>query len=280
MEFYSGTSIPIGTLADPIANRIVDEYLTPNLFMFRQIPVHDEALVALSDKETWKTVWGNILVNEEVTIIRAGKVLTPDEFVLDNKTGKLYFTDQTADWKIPLGTTQVEIYCADGTSAIDVVASYTFDYFPADILLSMVKQGLNVVNSAGNNTSPTAYTMKNMPSYFEAPVTDLAFAKCMERLLLDYDLWKSRLIFAIGPDSFLEGQGGDIVGQLQTLKKNAEERAYKVLDNPRFKTGYHIAAPTMNYWRAIRGVGVTGGMSGEQTWGGRYRGWRPNRVSM
>jgi hypothetical protein len=280
MQFYAGTSIEIGSLSSATANLIIDEYLTPNLLMFRQIPVHDETLIPLNDKESWKTLWGNILANEEFSLVRSGKVLSLDEFYVDRKYGKVTFLDQTADYKIPLGNTQIDIYCADGTPAIDVVASYTFDYFPAEVLYGMVKHALNVVNSSGNNASPTAYTIDNMPSYFQAPVTDITFAKCMERLLLDYDLWKSRLIFAIGPDSFLEGQSGDIVGQLQTLKHNAEERAYKILDNPRFKTGYHITAPTQNYWRAVRGIGVTGSQTGDTPYGGRYRGWRPNRVTM
>jgi hypothetical protein len=280
MAFYEGTSIEIGTLSSKNANTIVDEYLTPNLLMFRQIPVHDEPLRSLSDRETWKTLWGNILEEEEITIVRAGKILNDTEYEVDRLYGKVTFTDQTVDHKIPLGNSQVDIYCADGSPAIDVVATYTFDYFPANVLNGMVKQALNVVNSMGNNVSPTLYTIDNMPEYFMGPVTDIAFAKCMERLLLDYDLWKSRLIFAIGPDSFLEGQGGDIVGQLTTLKHNAEERAYKVLENPRFKTGYVVTAPTQNYWRAVRGIGITGAQQGDVPNGGRYRGWRTNRVSM
>jgi hypothetical protein len=280
MTYFEGTSIPTGVLDNANANRIVDEYLTPNLLMFRQIEVHDEQLIALPDRETWKAVWGNILQNETVSIVRAGKVLNEDEYYVDYKAGKLTFLDQTEDYKIPLGTTTVDIYSGDGTPAIDVTMSYKFDYFPSEVLYSMVKQSLTVVNSLGNNNSPTSYTIKNMPSYYDGPVTDLAYAKCMEKLLLDFDLWKSRLIFAVGPDSLLEGNGGDIVGQLQTLKRNAEERAYKVLDNPRFKSGYVTTTPTDAYWRAVRSVGITGyGTGGDTPGTGRYRGWKPNRVS-
>ena len=76
----------------------------------------------------------------------------------------------------------------------------------------------------------------------------------MEKLILDYNLWKHRLVFAVGP-SVLDGDAGDIVSQFETLKRNAEERAYKTLENEKFKTGNQISNPTAAYFSSIRGGG-------------------------
>jgi len=94
----------------------------------------------------------------------------------------------------------------------------------------------------------------------------------MEKLLLDYDLWRYRLLFAIGPNE-IEGGGGDIASQLETLKTNAESRAARILENEKFKTGNYLSPPTSAYWAGISG----GGSGGLQVYGGRLRGWKPNR---
>ena len=78
----------------------------------------------------------------------------------------------------------------------------------------------------------------NAPTNWDGVISDLVSAMCMEKLLLDYDLWKGgRDYFAIGSDSLLSGSGGDVTNQLSTLKRNYEERAYKTMENnPKFRT--------------------------------------------
>jgi hypothetical protein len=84
------------------------------------------------------------------------------------------------------------------------------------------------------------------------------------------------LIFAIGPNE-IEGGGGDVVGQIETLKRNAEERAYKAIDNEKFKMGCHyVSPPTTFYFDSIRGMGSSQGRHGVPFVGGKLRGWKPN----
>jgi hypothetical protein len=277
MSNFPSTFIPLSTSTSLRTNKIVDEYLTPKLIGFRQIEVSDEPLTIMTDRVTWKTLWGNILPDAPIVITRAGERLMPVQFETDNTLGRITFKDLNVNNQI-IGNNgiMIDMTGRDGRQTIEVTGNYMFDYFPFDVLKSFVVSSLNIVNTAGNEAGSTFYTIDSCPSNWDGVITDLAFAQCMERLLLDYDMWKGRLIFAIGADSILEGQGGDISSQLQTLKQNAEERAYKTIDNPKFKAGYYTSMPTANYWRAIN----TPGMSGSQDvyTSGRLRGYRPNRI--
>ena len=251
--------------------------LTPRLTGFRQISVSDEPLSLDYDRKTWLFTWGNILPDAPLRVQRGKERMLPDSYDVDHKLGKLLFKDVGDDGIIHAAGGDYPVVDFDGAPLFEVTASYTFDYFPSEILASLITSALNVVNTAGPESSPSAYTVDTMPSYWEGVVADLAFAMCMERLLLDYDLWKGRLIFAIGADSVLEGQGGDIVSQLTTLRSGAEDRAYKTIENPWFKTGGRlIAQPTSHYWRSVLSPGSSS--AGDTFMGGVMRGWRPNRL--
>lgn len=275
MSLYPSTYIPIGTTASERMNLLLDTFLTPKLLRYRQIEVHDEELTLDSDRTTWLFSWGNILADAPIRINRAGEKMMPNTFTVDNTYGKLTFEDVNESFQIVKGEDLIDTVSADGSALINVTASYYFDYFPTEVLQGFLTSACNICNSAGNDASPTYYSIDNCPEYWFGVIVDLAFAMCMERLLLDYDLWKGRLIFAIGADMTLEGNGGDIVGQLQTLKQNAEDRAYKTIDNSVFKAGGRLLSyPTEKYWQAISTIGLTGSMY----MGGRLRGWRINRL--
>jgi len=276
MSNYPSSFIPIEQSTNTKLNVVVDQLLTPRLLLFRQIEVSDEPLKLMTDRTTWKTTWGNILPDAPVVINRAGERLTPEQFELEPVFGRVTFNDLNYDGEIEKGDLSFPMASPDGKEAIEVTGNYTFDYFPHTVLENYIQLAIGIVNTACSEGAPSFYTVLDFPDYWNGVVADLAFAHCMERLLLDYDLWKGRLIFAIGPDSLLEGQGGDIVGQLTSLKQNAEERAYKTIDNPKFKAGYYTSLPTIHYWRAIYTPGMTG--SANAYMGGRLRGWRPNRL--
>jgi len=274
MATYPGTYIPLGLGSSARASQFIDEYLTPKLLRFRQIESNDEQLTLDYDRETWRCAWGNILEMAPFKIIRAGERMMPDNYEVGYEYGTVTFKDLNAQNQIVAGNQVINMSGPDGSPVIDVMGSYVFDYFPAPVLEGLTVNAINVVNTAGQEASPTQYTLENCPKYWDGVIVDLAFAMCIERLLLDYDLWKGRLVFAIGADAILEGQGGDITSQLTTLKQNAEDRAYKTLDNPKFKAGgYYTSAPTVNYWKAINSPGSSGGQ-----YSGRLRGWKPNRI--
>jgi hypothetical protein len=245
---------------------MVDNYLTPRLLTFRQITINDEPAVLKPDKVTWKVTYGNWNQGDELSDtvnIRKNGTVIPETSVTVVNYIRGWFQANPVD----LG--------ADQKARDTVEATYEWDYFPVPVLKSFLDAAVNMANASAVG-SGTSYTINTMPPYWKGVVSDLAFAMAIERILLDYDLWKWRLVYAIGPGE-VESGGGDIVGQLQTLKSNAEERANKALDNPLFKAPNVLSVPTVFYFDAVRGLGTGGGQHGIPFVGGRLRGWVPNK---
>lgn len=248
MATFPGTYIPIGQHSNARINHLVDDLLTPRLLTFRQIIVNDE------QSQHTSTVWWKCTYpswNETfpfVFVKNGGEIITPA--TIDYVTGRFSTSSipNNGDW---------------------INVTYCFDWFPVGVLAGFIYQVLDIINNSGQNSSPTSYTIDDAPSNWNGVITDLAFAMCMEKLLLDYDLWYGRVIFAIGANEINEGGGGDIASQLETLKSNAEERANISLQNERFKTGNLLGLPTSTYYAAVRGMG------GART--GKLRGWKPNK---
>jgi len=266
MAYYPSTFITIGVAGSVNYNDLVDNYLTPRLLTFRQIIIHDEAASLKPDKVTWKVTYGNWnqgdFLSDTVTIRKNGVVI-PDASVTSVNYLRGWFQANPVD----LG--------ADMKARDTVEATYEWDYFPVAVLKNFLMQAIQIVNTSAWGSS-TSYTIDYMPENWKGVVTDLAFALAIERILLDYDLWKWRLVYAIGPGE-VESGGGDIVNQLQTLKQNAEERANRTLENEKFKPGNRLSAPTVHYYDAVRGFGASAGRHGIPFSGGRLRGWNPNK---
>ena len=265
MPSYPLANLPINVIVDhPNANTIIDQMLTPRLLAFRMLCIFDEQGTVTSDQAHWKWSYANWNPGFDLIVRKNGKVLKAGEYgLVDYNEGTIY------DTTISLG--------ADRRPRDVMELTYQFDYFPPSILLGIITQAIDFVNTAAVGPA-TDYNIDNMPDYWAGVVTDLSFAVCMERLLLDYTLWRGKVIFALGPNEFETG-GGDIVSTLQILKSNAEERANKTLDNERFKIGNYESPPTQIYYNAIRGVGG-GRLLGPNNSGfyGKLRGWRPNKI--
>lgn len=249
MATFPGTYIPIGQHSHNRINHIVDDLLTPRLLTFRQIIISDEQ-ASHSDSVWWKCTYPNW--NETfpfVFVMNGGQEITPSTIDYISGRFSLPTPPSDGDW---------------------INVTYCFDWFPVGVLAGYIYQMLDVINNSGQNSAPTNYTIDNAPANWNGVISDLVFAMCMEKLLLDYDLWYGRVIFAIGANELNEGSGGDITGQLETLKQNAEERARISLDNEKFKTGNLLGLPTPTYYAAVRGVG------GARRYG-KLRGWKPNK---
>ena len=123
---------------------------------------------------------------------------------------------------------------------------------------------------------PTAYTFKTLPEGWLGIVADLVIAMCMERLILDYDIWKGLLIFAISNNGIYDG-GDNIVSQLETIKHNAEDRAYKSLDNAKLRVGGYLAKPTPAYYESLL-VGSSARYKNGNTSYGALRGAKFNKL--
>jgi len=264
MSVFPGTFIPTGLGTTAKFSHLIDDLLTPRLMSFRMIHIADEPCELKPDRLTWYTTFGNWLQGERIILRKGGMMLD--------------MTTDVSNIDYVYGTFQAGTPDLDGQRVSrDVVeATYVFDYFPEMVLEGMITAAVSIINTTAVGP-PTSYTVDSAPTNWEGVIVDLAFAMAMERLLLDYDLWRGRLVFAIGPNE-MEGGGGDIASQLTTLKQNSEQRADKAMDNPKFKTGNYLSPPTNYYFSAIRGFGGSSGAHGVPFITGRLRGWKPNKM--
>ena len=260
MSVFPGTNIPTNASSRARVNEIVDNILTPRLMEFRQLEVRDERFTLLPDNISWKATFGNWLQGYDLAIRKNGKRLP-------SGPGGYNWVNWT---KGTLETGVVDVG-PDNRPRDTVEGTYQFDYFSVDVLEGFLIMSVDVVNTSASGP-PTSYTIDNMPAYWNGVVSDLAFAVCMERLILDYDLWKPRTIFVIGPSNFEEASDSGVVSQLETLKTNAEERANRTLENEKFKSGNYLSAPTGIYYAAVQGVGGYG----RGCVGGKWRGLKVN----
>jgi hypothetical protein len=224
------------------------------MMQFRQIVLYDEEATLQSDGETWRLTYQNWLEDYPLVVRKNGAKL--------DATGY-------SDVSYTLGT----LKAGTVSTGDNVSVTYAFDYFPVGVLAGYIYMSIDTINASAFGP-PTTYTIADAPTYWDAIIADLAFALAMERLILDYDLWVGRLIFAIPSVE----DSGDVMSALETLKTNAEERAGKALDNEKFKVGNYQSPPTSNYYAAIRGVGRSGVHSGSSSYG-KTRGWRRNKYA-
>ncbi len=254
MATFPGTYIKTSNHTNSRINDIIDNLLTPKLMTFRQISIYDESGVRVSGN-TWKLTYQSWNDAFNVLVKYNGQLVTP------------------ASIDYIMGTVTINNSYVDGDN---VYVTYNIDWFPAIVLSGFIHQSVDIINNSGQASAPTQYTIDSAPSNWDGVIADLVFAMCMEKLILDYDLWFGRLIFAIGANGMDDGNS-DIVGQLETLKSNAEERANTALNNEKFKFGNALSVPTQIYYNAVRGMGAGSrgahGIAGT----GRLRGYRPSK---
>jgi hypothetical protein len=274
MATYPGSNIPINDLSNTRLNSIIDNLLTPKLMAFREICIYDEKATLMSDGSTWRVTYSNWLPRFDLGVRKNGQSLGP---------GGGYENVNYCDGTLTAGAID---FGPDGRSKDSLELTYQFDYFPAVVLAGYLYAAIETVNTgaAGPPTDFGFDSNNEPPAYWDGVLSDLAFAMAMERLILDYDLWKGRLVFALNPGDVYDGSGSgsNVVSQLELLKKNAEERAQNTLDNPKFKIGGNItSAPTAVYYSAVRGIGgrSSGCLGpGGKVISGKLRGFGRNRL--
>ncbi len=254
MATLTGSYVTINASPNTRINYIVDNMMTPRLLSFRQVTVYDELATKVSS-----TVWKLTYPNWNSTF--------PFIYTLNGQ--QILASAVTPDYI--LGTVTMGSAINDG----DVFnVTYNIDWFPIVVLTGFIYQALDIINNSGTNSAPTSYDLSDAPQQWDGVIADLAFSMAMEKLMLDYDLWYGRVVFAIGANEMNEGGGGDVISQIESLKQNAEERANISLNNEKFKLGNILAAPTSVYYAAVRGFSRTGVHGG---WYGKTRGWKPSR---
>lgn len=255
MATFPGSYIPINALSNTRANYIIDNLLTPRLMSFRQISVFDETGILQSDGLTWRFSYPNWNKAFPEIIRLNGNKVASSHYTVNRILGYI-----TLDNPVQSGDT---LHC-----------TYNVDWFSAGILYGFIVQVIETINTSAPG-SPTWFDINTAPDYWDGVIADLTVALCMEKLILDYDLWYGRLIFAL-PN--IE-ESGDVLNAIETLKNNAEERAARTLENEKFKVPNMLSRPTRFYYAAISGVGRYGCHSCGPTGYGRTRGYRSNRIS-
>ena len=241
-----------------MVDTVINDMVMPTIHMFCEIPVYYE--VGAKTKEgSYKFSYSNWndKFSPEVFLNGSDIQLSENQYTVDFKNGIITPIYQSAPGD-------------------NLICSYNFSWFSNESLKGFVERSLTTVNYSGQGTT-TEYTTKDFPKGWYGISADLVIAMCMENLILSYTMWVGKLIFSISANQMYDGSDS-IVSQLETIKRNCEDRAYKAIDNPQLRANYAIAYPTPKYYRAITlGTGVRLGPHGQIGYG-KTRGIKYNKM--
>jgi len=162
------------------------------------------------------------------------------------------------------------------TTGDNLICTYNFSWFTPETLASYIYRSIGTINYHGQG-AVTNYTVETLPESFYGIAADLAVAMCCENLLLSITVFYGRLWLAFTGNDLYGGGGGDVASQLETIKRNSEDRAYAQLENERTRAPYHLSKPTPAYWRSISmGTGIRPGPHGQIGYG-KLRGIKINK---
>lgn len=236
---------------------LVDVYVHPTIAEFRQIVIHYETGTPYSPtgiRFTYQN-WNKAYPVE--LHLNGGEIpLSSDLYSVDHQFGRI----------------ETSFGLEQGDNAM---ATYCFNYFPQHVLDGFVRRAIVTANTAGSG-SITDYTVDTIPDSWLGIVADLTISMCMEKLILEYDLWKGRLVFAISNNGIYDGSD-NIVSQLELVKRNSEERAYKSIDNPKLRAPNVLATPTDRYYEALLAGSSARYKNGSVSYG-PLRGMKFNRL--
>lgn len=241
-----------------MVDTVINNMIMPTIHMFCEIPVYYETGMKQANgsyKFSYKN-WNDGFV--------------PEVF-LNGSDIQLNASQYTVDYENGIITPSFE-----STSGDNLTCSYNFSWFTISSLQGFIERSLATINYAGQGAT-TSYTLSDFPEGWYGISADLVIAMCMENLILSYTMWTGKLIFSISANQMYDGSDS-IVSQLETIKRNCEERAYKAIDNPQLRANYAISYPTPKYYRAISiGNGIRLGPHG-QTGYGKTRGIKYNKM--
>lgn len=256
-DYVTGTWLKLNQSSNSRANYIIDNLLNPSILEYRQIGIYHEPAIKLS-KNRFKFTYQNW---NEAEI----------QLFLNNDPRPLNNSMYTVDYKYGIITVGF-----DATEGDHLMCTYNFDYFPTHVLEGFLHRAVSSLN-VGTVGTITDYTFDNAPTAWDGIIADYAYVYCLDRLILDYDIWKGRLIFALPPQALADGSG-DIINQLESLRSNAMDRIRMTIENPKFKAQEYLAVPSIWYYRGITSPSGRGfGLSGNTMIGGKLRGLRINR---
>ena len=256
-QYYPATKIKLNQIKqNDRANFVIDKLLTPSIVQFRQIRIYNERAVRLDDYH-YKVTYQNML-NDTIQVFMNGSKIPLDvsEYTVDL---------QYSIFKFNFATTTRDSF--------EII--YSFDYFPSHVLYGFLERAVSELN-VGPVGTPTSYTFETAPQFYNGLIANYAYVFCLDKLILDYNLWRGRLVFALPPQALADGSG-DIISQLQSLRSNAWQRISIALNNAKLKAPQYLAHPTALYYQGISPLGRYSGASGKGFNGGKLRGLKINR---
>lgn len=231
MSAIPGTYIEETNSGNTRVDSIINELTLPTLEEYEQIMINYEVgtITGKNDVRFTYQNWQEAFP-AEIYMNNGRTPLDASNYYIDYEMGKITFND-------------------DLTTGDEIMATYCFNYFPYHVLLGFIKSSIGIYNSAGQGQT-TSYTIDDIPEEHLGVISNLVIGKCMEKLILEYDLWKGRLIFAISNNGIYDGSDS-IVSQLESVKNAAEDQAYKSLENPKLRASNRLAKPTDHYYEAL-----------------------------
>ena len=238
---------------------IVNELVYPEMWMFCEIMVHYETAQRGGDGNFhftyhhWNRAW-----HPQV-------FLNGSDIQLD---GSLYEVNYVDGYIRPLWNV---------SPADNLMCTYNFTWFKPETLISFVKRSMGSINFRGSG-QVTNYTVDTLPESWYGISADLVVAMMCEHLILSQTVWYGRVWLAISANDLYNGGGSDIASNLESMKRNAEDRAYAALDNENMRAPAYLSKPTPAYWRAVTmGNGIRPGPHGQVGYG-KQKGIKYNRM--
>lgn len=239
---------------------IVNEMVYPSMWMFCEIMIHYETAQKGSDGNFHYAYhnWNRAFV-PQVFLNGSDVQLNSSFYTVNYDEGMII-----PNWEV-----------APGDS---LICTYNFNWFKDETLEGFVKKSMGTMNYRGSGQT-TSYTIDTLPEAWYGIAADLVQAMMCEHLILAQTMWYGKLIFAISANDLYNGGGGsDIASNLESMKRNAEDRAYSALDNEHMRAPNALARPTSAYWRAVTmGNGVRPGPHGQIGYG-KQKGIKYNKM--
>lgn len=154
---------------------IINNFILPSLGFVQKIPLHNEVGVVDKDRRTIRFIYTNWLTTMPIIIRknRATILTETTDYTVDALDGEILLTQDLA-------------------AGDEIEADYYFQYFLNQEIVDLLELTLRDLNS---RKPATAFIMSNAPLEWDGALVTGTMMKLIERLLLDFNLWRPHLIW-------------------------------------------------------------------------------------
>lgn len=154
---------------------IINNFILPSLGFVQKIPLHNEVGVVAKDRRVVRFIYGHWLDSFPIIVRRNRTIFLTEgtDYTVDEVVGEIALTQDLAPG-----------------DEIDI--DYYFQYFTNQELVDFLELTLRDLNS---RKPATAFTMENAPLEWDGALVTGVMIKCIERMMLDFNLWRPYLIW-------------------------------------------------------------------------------------